>query len=78
MNFMMMNFMLLFPLLMFALLVLVVLVGVLIIRRRHQHELVCQQAREKMQAFRAAGVERTQMMDFSHLRTSSDLRINSK
>ena len=42
---------------------------VLVICRRQQREAVRQSAMAKMEAFRAAGTERTQMMDFSAMRT---------
>lgn len=69
-----MTFMILFPWLVLALFLLVVPPVTVIVfnRRRHQREAAIRQsAREKMEAFRAAGVERTQMMDFSQLRNNS-------
>ncbi len=69
-----MTFMILFPWLVLALCLLVVppITVIVVVRRRRQHEMVCLQAREKMEAFRAAGVERTQMMDFSQMRIDSN------
>lgn len=69
-----MTFMTVFPLLVLALFAVVAPATTVIVfnRRRQQREAAIQQsAREKMAVFRAAGVERTQMMDFSQLRINS-------